>query len=304
VYEYSTERRKFLSKFEGTYDFEFSTTDLARPDKPYWLTREFKDDIVIDLVKDNYYSLLGSVVHSILQRYAPADCVVEERIWVYLTIDGKRILLHGTPDLIDRTTKTLDDYKFTSGYAVLYDAPEYEQQLNINRFLAISNGHEVDRIRNIYMFRFLDPVAMQRNPDYPRSNIKPKEFTPWPLSVTERRIEELIRKKIRYTDTRWQDLPDCTDAERWIRDTKHAVYKRKNGTKKQPIQDWSSRAIGLFDTKEEAVNFINSSDIEQEMKIVIRKGEAKRCAEFCSVAQFCKQYQNELKETEGSILVD
>jgi hypothetical protein len=307
-YEYSKDRKEFLDGLKGQYDVEFSVTDLTRPVKQVWLGRKFSDDLVIDLVKDNFYSLLGSVTHWILQRYAPPHCVVESREYVILNIQGLRVLIHGQNDLYDPYTFTLDDYKVTSGWSWLYEKSEYEFQLNANKYIRDTRhpGQSIKNIRNIYLFRHLDKAAQERNPEYPTSNIQIKVFKPWERSVTEAKIRELAIKKLAHMKTKWQSLPDCTDEERWIRDSRWSVYFRKKQAKKGEIPDFSSKTSHHFDSAEGAAEFIASAT--EETKLVKRTGEPKRCMEFCAVAPFCKQFQDELKskqqENEQSILDD
>ena len=304
-YEYSKDRKEFLAGLAGQYDIEFSVTDLTRPTKQLWLGRKFNDDIVIDLVKDNFYSLLGSVTHWILQRYAPAHCVVEAREYVIFTINGLRVLVHGQNDLYDPSTYTLDDYKVTSGWSFLYEKAEYEFQLNANKYIRETRHpqHPIKHIRNIYLFRHLDKVAQERNPEYPRDNIAIKIFKPWDRSVTEERIKSLVKQKLAHMSTKWQLLPDCTDEERWIRDTKWSVYKRKKQAKKGEIPDFSSRAAAHFDTEAEATTYADFCG--EETKIKKKTGEPKRCVEYCAVAPFCKQFQDELKaKQEDSDILD
>lgn len=299
-FEYSQDRAEFLEGLKGQYDVEFSVTDLTRPTKQLWLTRKFKDDLVVDLVKDNFYSLLGSVTHWILQRYAPHDSFVEQRNYVIFNVNGVRVLVHGQYDLFDIHTETLDDYKLTSGWGFLYEKKEYEFQLNANKYLTETRypAHKAKYLRNIYMFRHLDRRAQEMNPEYPRENIMIKNYRPWERSVTEARILELVQSKLRYRLASWTSLPDCTDEERWIRDTKWSVYKRKKAAKKGEIPDFSSRAAGHFETEEAAKAY--ASEAGEDTKIIKHTGEAKRCGEFCPVAPFCRQYQDELKAaTEG-----
>jgi hypothetical protein len=307
-YEYSKDRKEFLAGLAGQYDIEFSVTDLTRPTKQLWLGRKFNDDLVIDLVKDNFYSLLGSVTHWILQRYAPSYCIVENREYVIFTINGLRVLVHAQSDLYDPKTYTLDDYKVTSGWSFLYEKWEYEVQLNINKYIRETRypDQRIDKIRNIYLFRHLDKGAQERNPEYPRDNIAIKNFKPWARSVTEAKIKELVLAKLSHAKTKWQSLPDCTDDERWIRDTKWSVYKRKKQAKKGEIPDFSSRAAAHFDNEAEATTYADFCG--EETKIKKKVGEPKRCIEFCAVAPFCKQFQDELKakqqEHESDILDD
>lgn len=302
VFEYSVARKKFLKQFEGQYDEEFSVTDLMQAPKQLWLKRKFREDIVIDLVRDNYHSLLGSVVHSILEKYAPPEWIIEERQHTILNVDGKRILIHGQPDCFDPSTGKLIDYKFTSGYAVLYDKKEYEFQLNANAWLFENRGFNVTGIENIYLFRHLDKQAIARNPEYPKENIRIKGFKLQGHKKTEQQIIGLVRNLMKHKGTPWKKLPDCTDEERWIRDSSFAVIKRKKGTKKQPKQDWSKTATASFDTQSQAIRFIAQSEIEEEMKVVKRSGNPRKCEEFCPVVAWCGQRQAELKAKEKKIL--
>lgn len=303
VFEYSKARRQFLERFAGQYDYEFSVTDLMQAPKQLWLRRKFRDDIVIDLVRDNYFSLLGAVVHHILEKYAPPQCIVEERQHTFMNVDGKRILLHGQPDLYDPDTEGMDDYKFVSAYAVLYEKAEYEFQLNVGKYLFETRGIPVKGLRNIYLFRHLDPIAQLRNPDYPKDNIYIKVHQPWSRSVTEEKIKQLVSGLIQYAHTTWSQLPDCTDDQRWIRESTFAVIKRKKGTKANPIGDWSSRAFAKFDTEQEALSFMKESSEKEEMKLEKRIGDPKKCLKYCPVVQWCEQRQKELRMN-PQVLVD
>jgi hypothetical protein len=302
VFEYSKDRSQFLKKFEGQYDEEFSVTDLNKSPKQLWLARYFREDIQIDLVRDNYFSLLGSIVHFILEHYAPHDLVVEERQHVILKINGVRVLFHGKPDLYDPAAQHIDDYKFTSAYAILYDKKDYEFQLNANAYLFRSRGLKVRSIRNVYMFRHLDPIALLRNPDYPKENIHLKSYKPWENSVIEKEVKDRIAKHLDYKDTSWKKLPDCTDDERWIRGSSFAILKRKKGTKKQPIQDWGQNAHARFDSREEADKFMHKYKGVEEIKLEYRPAEPKRCISFCPVAGWCKQRQDELQAKAPKVL--
>lgn len=302
VFEYSTARRKFLKQFEGQYDEEFSVTDLMQAPKQLWLKRKFREDIVIDLVRDNYHSLLGSVMHSILEKYAPPHWIIEERQHTIINVDGVRVLIHGQPDCFDPETGELIDYKFTSGWAVLFDKQEYEFQLNANAWLFQNRGFKVKDIRNIYLFRSLDKQAQRRNPEYPTENIRIKPFTLQKHSVTEKQIHGLVRGLLKHKKTPWKKLPDCTDDERWIRESSFAVLRRKKGTKKQPVQDWAKNAVASFDTQAEAIKYIAESDVEEEMKVVKRSGNPRKCEEFCPVVAWCGQRQAELKAKQKKIL--
>jgi hypothetical protein len=75
-------------------------------------------------------------------------------------------------------------------------------------------------------------------------------------------------------------LPDCTPKERWVRDTKWAVYKKGN-----------KRASRLLDSEEEAVGWIAEKEDAENYKVVFREGESVRCARYCSAAPWCEQWK-------------
>jgi hypothetical protein len=304
VFDYSIARRKFLDQFTGQYDEEFSATDLSQSIKQLWLKRKFRKDIVVDLVRDNYHALLGSVIHHILEHHAPPRCIVEERLHTFLTINGVRVLLHAQPDLYDPDKLILDDWKFTSATAILYEKEEYRLQLNIGKYPSEGMGREVKRIRNIYLFRYLDQRLMQQNPDYPRENVYIKEHTPWTRQETESRIKAEISRLLKHRKTKWKELPDCTDDERWIRNTTYAIIKRVKGTKKAPIGHWGKNAYAVADTEKELIQLLKNNPVEEETKIVKRAGMPRKCMDYCPVSGWCHQYQSELKENEKHILTD
>jgi len=306
VFEYSARRKKFLERFKGLYDEEFSITDLYQGPRQIWMKRKWWDDIQINLIRDNYYSLLGNVVHSILEQYAPASYIVEERQHTILNVDGVRVLFHGQPDAYDPETLTLYDYKFVSAYAIMYDKKEYEFQLNAGAYLFANRGIRVAQLINIYMFRHLDPIAMLRTPGYPQENIQPKQIPLWDRATTEKKIKELISKILVHKETHWKKLPECTDDERWLRDTKYAVIKRNKAKSHQRLGDWpkNNASIARFETMLEAKGFIQNTTEKEEMKIEKRLGEPKKCDQYCPVVTFCSQRQNELKSKEKRVLVD
>ena len=81
----------------------------------------------------------------------------------------------------------------------------------------------------------------------------------------------------------WGDeLPPCTDDERWVRETKFAVKREGRKT-----------AIRVFETQQEA----DELAVKENGYVEVRKGEAIRCTgNFCGVAEWCSQYQQSLKQ--------
>lgn len=120
--------------------------------------------------------------------------------------------------------------------------------------------------------------------DYPQAPIQVLELPLWPLEKTEAYIKERIEAhRMSKVQADWGDeLPPCSDDDRWVRETKFAVKREGRKT-----------AIRVFDTEQEA------KDLAEKEKgyVEVRKGEAIRCTgNFCGVAQWCSQYQQSLKE--------
>ena len=117
---------------------DITVTQLIQPPLIRHLTALHNDSIEED-VSSRIWALLGSSVHSILEKaYKGSTARVEER--VYADVLGWR--LGGAFDVLEGST--LSDYKITSVYAK--DGKiEWENQLNVLRWILHKNGTVVDR---------------------------------------------------------------------------------------------------------------------------------------------------------------
>jgi hypothetical protein len=104
----------------------------------------------------------------------------------------------------------------------------------------------------------------------------------WEMAVTEKfirdRIEAHRQAKVAHD---WGDeLPLCTDADRWVRGDKWAVMKEGRKT-----------AVRVYDNSEEAIALALT---DSKFNVVERKGEPVRCTgNFCGVAAWCSQFKQE-----------
>ena len=126
----------------------------------------------------------------------------------------------------------------------------------------------------------------QTTADYPQAPIQVIELPLWPLEKTEAYIRERIdlQRTAKVKNDWGEDLPPCSEDERWIRETTYAVKKEGRKT-----------AVRVLETEEEA------KAMAEEVKgyVEIRKGEPVRCAgNFCGVSAWCKQYQQEKEKSE------
>ena len=80
-----------------------------------------------------------------------------------------------------------------------------------------------------------------------------------------------------------EDLPECTDDERWVRDKGFAVMKDTNKT-----------ATKLYKTQAEADESIRVHWLKKwpksKFRVDERRGSAQRCELYCDVAPWCQQF--------------
>jgi hypothetical protein len=77
-------------------------------------------------------------------------------------------------------------------------------------------------------------------------------------------------------------LPECSDADRWKKEDTYRVMKK--GRKS---------ALRVLDSQEEADNYIDGHKDKKDLSVDLALGKAIRCESYCSVAEFCNQYQEE-----------
>jgi len=272
--------RDYYSKGRADY----SVTEIISPPRIQRLRREHHENMEQD-VSDMLWQLLGSALHVVAERGVADNHITEERI----IADIGDVKLSGAID-IQRVTDEgiiITDYKFTSAWALRQDKPEWEAQQNIYAWLVEKvKGQKVIGVQICALIRDWSRREASVKADYPQAPIQVLELPLWPLEKTEAYIKERIEAhRMSKVQADWGDeLPPCSDDDRWVRETKFAVKREGRKT-----------AIRVFDTEQEA------KDLAEKEKgyVEVRKGEAIRCTgNFCGVAQWCNQYQQSLKETE------
>jgi len=260
-----------------------SVTEMINSPRIVMLTKQYGDQLVED-VTDRIWSLFGTAVHNVLEKGKDDNHIVEQRL--HAEMDGWHI--SGAIDLqiIDPDGITVNDWKVTSVWAVMNDKPEWEQQLNIYAWL-------IEKIKKVPVKK-LEIVAILKDwkgretkQDYPESQVKVVDI---PLWTTEQR-ESFIKERINlhsnalFSSEIGETLPLCTPSEMWETQTTYAVKKIGN-----------KRATAVCQTLEEAQE---KASADKSFEIEERKGERRRCADYCIVSKFCDQYQTYLREREN-----
>ena len=279
--------RQFYSKGKADY----SVTEIISPPRIQRLRSQHYQEMEQD-VADMLWSLLGSALHVVAERSEVPNHINEERL--FLEMDG--VVLSGAIDLQYEEDDFVDitDYKFTSAWALRADKIDWAQQQNIYGYMVSKlKGKRIRSLRICALVRDWARREAQRNPDYPQAPIQIVEIPLWEMHETEKYIRERLEA---HRDAKvkadWkEELPECSEEERWIRETKYAVKKEGRKT-----------AVKLFENAEDASKFIVELDEKDRPKhsIELRKGEAIRCVNnFCGVNQWCTQYQKSLKEEQN-----
>ena len=270
--------RDYYSKGKADY----SVTEIISPPRIQRLRRQYHEQMEQD-VSDMLWQLLGSALHVVAERGVADNHITEERI----IADIGDVKLSGAID-IQRVTDEgiiITDYKFTSAWALRQDKPEWEAQQNIYAWLVEKvKGQKVIGVQICALIRDWSRREASVKADYPQAPIQVLELPLWPLEKTEAYIKERIdAHRMSKVQADWGDeLPPCTDDDRWVRETKFAVKREGRKT-----------AIRVFDTQHEA----DELAVKENGYVEVRKGEAIRCTgNFCGVAQWCSQYQQSLKE--------
>ena len=197
---------------------------------------------------------------------------------------GEKVL-YGTPDLFDKTTGTLYDYKFCSVYSFIYpeSRQKWEAQTNVYAYLLTQAGYEVKAIKIVAFFRDWSERSLTKNRDYPGSQVLEIDI----LLRTPIEMTNYVNKRMKMHNDAEETgiLPFCTGRERWAEADDYAI--------KTPQ---AKKALRVLPTKAEAEKWITDNKHKfDEMFIQYRPGMSKKCESFCSVKEFCSQYKSELE---------
>jgi hypothetical protein len=148
------------------------------------------------------------------------------------------------------------------------------------------SGLNVKRCRFITLLKDHSKTEAKRKPDYPQRPVYIYEFdvTEADLEATEARIKAKIASVTEAYKLGDDDIPPCTEEERWATATKYAVMKEGRKT-----------ALKVCDSMSDAQLYMEQVG---GTRIDIRPGESKKCAEYCPCAEFCNFYHENVKKPE------
>ena len=260
---------------------QYSVTEIMAPPKIKRLREQYNDKIKQD-VSDMLWNLLGSALHVVMERGVTDGWTMEERL--YKEVDG--VTVSGAIDIQQETPDgvVIIDYKFTSAWAVMQEKEEWQQQLNVYKWLVETvKRKKVVGLKICALVR--DFNRHETKEGYPKASIEMVDIPMWDSVTTEAYVRERLNlhRDAKVSADFGDELPACSDTDRWQSETIYAVKREGRKT-----------AIRLFKTIEEA----NELAEKEKGYVETRLGEPKRCTgNYCGVAEWCEQYQGEINVT-------
>ena len=197
-------------------------------------------------------------------------------------------------------TGVICDYKNTSVFKIkaglqkeadgtLHGFPEWKMQGLIYAWLLQKNGLPATKCRFIALLKDHSKTEADRDSSYPQSPVYVYEFpvTKEDLEETESFIMKKVFQYELFSSTEDDQIPECTEQERWAKKDVFAVKKEGRKT-----------AVKLFDTQEEAEAKI--AELGKGHYLEIRKGESMKCKHYCLCSKYCNFCQQNFASVEDT----
>lgn len=255
----------YLKRFYKPDPHRLGVTTLIDESLPRYLLIKHWDEMVVD-VSEFLTSIKGQGVHHLFQDKLPK-----------IEIEKGGFTIVGEAD--KEFLNNLIDIKVTSVWTLIYKSRmlSYEKQLNVYDWMKKQKYGK--GFNKLFVDMFFDDwkvsKTMQRgNHDYPKILFKRVEIKKW----TTVEQEAFVTKQLQAHKTGLNKPIECSREGKWQSADTYAV-KRKG----------RKSAVRVFDTRQEAEKFSKKTgDFIEE-----RKGECKRCNQYCLVNNFCPFYQGD-----------
>lgn len=266
---------------------DFSVTELLKPPRMRALMLKHANELSED-VEDRIWSLLGQVVHGILERANMLD-LCEKRF--FADIDGYIVSAQIDSLTLDENG-VLTDYKCTTAYKFKEGEPpddEYEAQVNMQLEILRRNGLDAKALQIVGILRDYSPSKRRSDPQYPQKRVKKMPLRMWSRDETVAYIKERIRLHVEAE----KNLPECTADERYNTGSNAPHWKVKKRGAARSTKNHSNQI-----SAEEHAKALGPAYVIEHFP-----GISVRCEDYCSAAPFCAQFQkiksqNKNEETE------
>ena len=264
-------------------DANISVTSIIDSPRIRLMRDAHRDEMTSD-VSDMIWPLFGTAVHHVLESASTDDGVtIEERLFHKIN----KWVLSGAIDhqKDDGKSISITDYKVTSVWSVIHGKVEWEYQLNCYAYLIDKNKDlPVKSIQVVVILRDWNRREAERRSDYPQAPVVTIDVPLWPKEDRERYVSDRValHQSAQIAFDLGEELPECSDEDRWKRGEAWAVKKKGN-----------KRAQRVFDNEISAQEFMGD---QTNLEIEHRQGEYVRCnGNYCGVATFCSQYRGDIE---------
>ena len=245
------------------------------------ILRKEHDDQITEDVSDMVWSVLGTSVHKMFEEHQPDGHIVEERL--YAEVDNW--VISGAID-VQRSESdgsvTVLDYKCTSVWSVIFGKKEWHKQLNFYAWLVEhSKDTSVSKLQIVTVLRDWQRSKASQDSEYPQAPIMIVDIPLWSRDERDAYVRERVRihQEAEFSRLTGEDLPLCSDDERWKKESTFAVMAK--GQK---------RAKRVFSDRQSAEDYI-ATQSATNLGVEERVGKCTRCEDnWCRVAQFCDQH--------------
>lgn len=262
--------REYYSKGDAQY----SVTELLSSPRIRRLREQYDAEMESD-VSDQLWSMLGSALHVVMERGQTPGYITEERLFV--EVDGVKI--SGAIDIQQEIDGgiVIIDYKFTSAWAVMNEKVEWEQQLNVYKWLVENvKGKPVTGLKICGLIRDFNRHDFREG--YPAAPIHMIQIPMWSTHEADKFVKQRLEahRNSKVDRDLGDALTECSPEERWMSETMYAVKREGRKT-----------AIRVFKSMEEATQLAE----KEKGYVETRLGEPKRCTgNYCGVSKWCSQY--------------
>lgn len=255
---------------------EYRVTSLLKGVREAILERRHGGEITRD-VSDMVWLLFGTAVHGVLEQHQETGTQFkEERI----KVPFEEYVLSGKFDLYDAETKVVTDYKTASVWKIIFgDFSDWRRQTLIYCYMLRRIGFDAQGGEIVAFLKDHSKRDAKVKSGYPKFPVQTVKFRFTDADFAE--CEDWLRA--RFAEIRAaekladDDLPVCTPDERFNSGDKYAVMKKGRKT-----------ALRVLDTLEAAEQWRTDNGGDY---IETRRGEDKKCADYCSACEFCNYYQ-------------
>lgn len=225
--------------------------------------------------------LLGTAFHNLMEQGDEPGVEREKRYFA----DRMGWTISGAIDRAEKIDGTtyIRDYKVTSVYTVMRFRSEWEDQLNLYRWLYHEEHGVWPEAEIVALCRDWRPMEKKtKGHGYPDDPIVRIPIKAWDQQETEDYVAARLtmhQDAQALFDTKGEIVP-CTSEDRWSDGETYAIIRRG-----------AAKASRVFPKKADALSYWKGMGSRTQYDIHIRPASERRCEGYCLYSSVCTQYQ-------------